>query len=890
MTLKSFNPSDRPKLAAIALLVIVSPRAEGACALGSAPGGGVQLCDSGSSGSVVYSSANNTLIFPEGGSGAVVGNVTYGAGRDRLDMNSGRITGNVVQGAGSDQFTISAGSVGGEVSQGTEPDDFLMSAGTIGSLAQGDGLDTFRMTGGTITRAFEDGDQATMSGGSIGRVDMKLDNNVFDLSGGTVIGNLVTGFGRDTLLVSGGRIGGAISVSGGDDRVMISGGEIIGGIRASFGNDLFIWRDGGQVRSTVLMAEGDDVAGLYNLSEYYLSTNSALDGGLGIDALTFDNTAPSTPGRYRQWETVNVNNGSQLDLAGTFTLGDSVSGAGVMNVDASSRLSSASGTLAPFNSLSAVTLNNAGAVDLSGGATQDTLTVRGNYTGQNGQLLMQSVLGDDASASDRLIVAQGLISGTTRLTVNNAGGLGALTRGNGIEVVQATQGATSENTAFSLHNSLSVGAYQYYLFMGGATAGSENSWFLRSSVLSPPEIIAELPTQPEPTPEPTPIPTPSPTPVPSPDPTVPTPPEPEPPVPPLEPKPAPPTIAPAPQPAATLPVAAIGTPPLPQPVRGAAPIALYRQEVPNHVVVAPAAAILGLSSLGSFHERQGDQSLLTQKGRATAGWARVFGSDLRQRWSGTVSPSLDASLAGYQIGHDLFTWQPGADATHRIGVFIAHNRLKGRIEGFAGGFQDNHTGRLSLQGDSIGAYWTRTGSGNGYIDAVAMGTRLDGATRSERGVRTDAEGRVLSLSVEAGYPLPLGVRWVAEPQVQWIHQRVTLDDQHDGISSIEFDNQSRDTARLGLRFEGRYELLGMPIGPYLQADLWRNAKGHDTVIYEGVERIRTEHDAKTASLGAGLLARLSDETGVYLGVAHTRDLGDNDRRETGLSLGVRLSW
>ncbi|EGH48373.1 Outer membrane autotransporter barrel, partial [Pseudomonas syringae pv. pisi str. 1704B] len=94
--------------------------------------------------------------------------------------------------------------------------------------------------------------------------------------------------------------------------------------------------------------------------------------------------------------------------------------------------------------------------------------------------------GDDASASDRLVVAQGRISGSTRMIVSNSGGLGALTRGNGIEVVQAINGATSESSAFSLQNPLSAGAYQYYLFKGGATAGSENSWFLRSAVIAPP--------------------------------------------------------------------------------------------------------------------------------------------------------------------------------------------------------------------------------------------------------------------------------------------------------------------------------------------------------------------------------------------------------------------
>lgn len=888
MTLKQFPQCGKGKLLTVALLAIVSPYAEGACDLVSTPGSDTQTCDSGSSGAVTWSGANDTLIFPAAGSGSINGNVTFGPGLDSVDMNSGRITGNVTQGAGRDRFSLSAGIVTGDISQGAEPDTFIMSGGSIGSLAQGDGLDTFQMTGGIITRAFEDGDRATMSGGSIGRVDMKLDDNLFDLSGGTIIGNLVAGFGRDTITVSGGRIGGAVSVSGGDDRLTLSGGEILGGIRASFGNDQFTWRDGGNVTGSVLMAEGDDIARLYNLSEYYLSTSSVLDGGTGNDTLTLDNTTSAVPARYRQWETVNLNNGSRMDLAGDLTLGDSASGTGVLNMDASSRLSAASGAIRSFNSATPATLNNAGTLDLSSGFARDTLTVQGNYTGLNGQLLVQSVLEDDSSDSDRLVIAQGRIGGTTRMTVINEGGPGALTQSNGIEVVQAIQGATSDNGAFSLENSLSVGAYQYYLFKGGATAGSENSWFLRSSVLSPPLTIAGLPAEPDPAPAPTPTPTPTPTP-PSPTPPPTPPPEPESPAEPVPPTPEP-TAPTIPQPAATLPVPAVGTPPLPEPLRGAAPVALYRQEVPDYSVIAPAAALLAMSSLGTFHERQGDQHLLNQQGANLAGWARVFGSDLKQRWSGTVSPSLDASLEGYQIGHDLFAWQPGQGTIQRVGIFVANNRLKGRIKGFAGGFEDTRTGRLSLRGDSIGAYWTLIGSRQGYVDAVAMGTRLDGSSRSERGVRVDIGGHVVSLSIEAGYPLPVGANWVAEPQVQVIHQRVDLDDRHDGISSLEFDSPSRNTGRLGIRLKGRYRPWGVPVEPYMRTDLWRDANGHDTVIYQSVDRIRTEHDSKTASLGAGLVAQPSEHLSVYLSADHRRELSGSDTQQTGFSVGITLSW
>ncbi|WP_057456386.1 autotransporter family protein [Pseudomonas savastanoi] len=872
------------------MLAIIPSCAEGACALGSSTSSGVQVCDSDISGSFIGLSGDHILIFPKGGTGTVAGDISYGSGIDSVDMQSGRILGNVTQSAGIDSFTLSAGEISGGLNQGDDPDDFFMSGGTLGSLAQGDGRDTFLMTGGTITRAFEDGDVAVMTGGSIGRVDMKLDNNVFEMSGGTIINNLVTGFGRDTITLLGGSVGGNVSVSGGDDLITLSGGDIRGEVRASAGNDSFNWLNGGYARNSVLMADGDDAARLYNLSEYYLSANPLLDGGPGNDVLTLDNTVSLQPGRYGNWETVNLSNGSQLDLAGKLVLGDGVSNTGVLNIDSSSTLISTSGSIAPFRAASLASLENAGTLDVrdAGSALTGTLTVNGNYTGQNGRLLLLSALGDDASASDRLVVAQGRISGSTRMIVSNAGGLGALTLGNGIEVVQAINGATSDSSAFSLQSPLSAGAYQYYLFKGGATAGSENSWFLRSAVIAPPTPppppVEPLPEPAQPTPQPTPEPTPEPAPEPTPTP------QPVPaPLPNPEPEPAPTTPAPV-LPAAALPVPAIGTPPLPEPVRGASPIALYRPEVANYSVAAPSAAVLALSSLGTFHERQGDQALLTEYDMAPAGWARVFGSDFRQRWSGDVSPGLDASFKGYQIGHDLYAWHLDNGRSQRVGLFVAHNRLDGKVQGFAEGFRNYETGHLKLSGQSLGAYWTLTTPGGGYVDAVAMGTRLDGRSRSVRGTGVDIEGHVMSLSAEAGYPLPLSQRWVAEPQLQIIYQRIDLQDQHDGIAHLGFDSQSYTTGRIGIRFKGRYQFSSVPIAPYLRANLWHTKDGHDTLTFDHAEQIRTEHRSTTGSIGAGMIATLSSKASLHWSADYLVDLGEQGTEGVNTSLGFRLVW
>ena len=52
------------------------------------------------------------------------------------------------------------------------------------------------------------------------------------------------------------------------------------------GNDSFTWKNGGQIKSAILMGDGDDSALLSNLNENILSSSPSLDGGLGNDRLT----------------------------------------------------------------------------------------------------------------------------------------------------------------------------------------------------------------------------------------------------------------------------------------------------------------------------------------------------------------------------------------------------------------------------------------------------------------------------------------------------------------------------------------------------------------------------------------------------------------------------
>ncbi|MCQ3683693.1 autotransporter outer membrane beta-barrel domain-containing protein [Salmonella enterica subsp. enterica serovar Indiana] len=105
----------------------------------------------------------------------------------------------------------------------------------------------------------------------------------------------------------------------------------------------------------------------------------------------------------------------------------------------------------------------------------NTLYVDGDYTGNGGSLYLNTVLGDDDSATDKLVIT-GDASGTTDLYINGIGD-GAQTT-NGIEVVDV--GGVSTSDAFELKNEVNTGLYTYRLYWNE----SDNDWYLASKAQS----------------------------------------------------------------------------------------------------------------------------------------------------------------------------------------------------------------------------------------------------------------------------------------------------------------------------------------------------------------------------------------------------------------------
>ncbi|MBU2287228.1 MAG: autotransporter outer membrane beta-barrel domain-containing protein, partial [Gammaproteobacteria bacterium] len=231
-----------------------------------------------------------------------------------------------------------------------------------------------------------------------------------------------------------------------------------------------------------------DGAGILDSGTQLLEVNSTIQGAGLLDIQGSGTVLLSTPANFVGVTTV---------AGGTFR-------AGAANVfaPASPHTVLTGGVLdtGGFNQ-TLQSLNNAGVVSLVGSAPGSTLTVTNAYVGNGGTLRLGTTLGGSASPSDRLVLdgPAASASGSTQVEIRNIGGLGALTAGNGIEVISGINGATTTaqttRNAFRLAGDhVDAGAFEYRLQAADANGLGEN-WYLRSTV-SVPTILFGNPSNP----------------------------------------------------------------------------------------------------------------------------------------------------------------------------------------------------------------------------------------------------------------------------------------------------------------------------------------------------------------------------------------------------------
>lgn len=510
-------------------------------------------------------------------------------------------------------------------------------------------------------------------------------------------------------------------------------------------------------------------------------------------------------------------------------------------------------------------LFNTGLMQVGGANVGNRLAVNGSFMGAGGALALNTQLGADNSPTDQLVLSGGGAAGNTAVRITNVGGAGAQTTGNGIPVVVAMNGATTQAGAFALATPVVAGPYEYTLYRGGN--GSADSWYLRS-------------TRPAPTPDPTPDPQPQPQPDPKPDPK----PQPQPdPKPQPDPTPDPKPIDPTPN--------ETTNPTVPE-------VPNYRPEVSLYTAVPSMALMVSRAMLDTLHERVGDETLLRtgvpNGDKAFNGaWARVIGQKGSRMSDGGIygadGPAFDYKLAAVQLGGDLYRAQNADNSRDHAGVMFSTGRISGDVTHADG----TNAGSNGINATTVGVYWTHFSPNDWYVDAVAQGTRYDVTSSPTRMAGLTSHGLGYALSLETGYPIALENRWRVEPQAQLIYQRIGLADGADPAAQVHFGNAQSLLGRVGVRAAKDWgDTPERPRSTWFRASVWQEFRGTTTTSFSsanGWVPFTSSMPATVVDLQAGVTAQFTRTASFYASVGYQIS---TDGRLHGYDgkLGLRWNW
>ncbi|MBC8742909.1 autotransporter outer membrane beta-barrel domain-containing protein [Paraburkholderia sp. UCT31] len=801
------------------------------------------------------------------GNGSALGNASQStlrmANGTTLSFTNGNFTvANNIAITGTGNFTPPSGTVqtlSGTISDGTSAGTLAMQApGTLVLAADNS------YSGGTTISA---GTLQVGDGGSTGSVGSGaiLDNGalVFHRSDTVLVPGAITGRGN---LTQDGVDGGTIVLTGGNTYTggtTISAGTLQLGNGGTSGGIVGNVTDNGTLafnRSDTVTFAGK-ISGTGDLAQIgsgttILTNSNPYAGGTTVNAGTLVVGDPAHPSAA-------LSGGGPVVVESGATLGGFGTVTGAVTNDG--MVAAGNGTpgfgTSPAGTFTVIgNLLNRGTVNLaSDPIVGNVLSVsNGNYAGAGGRMNINTVLAGDNSPSDKLVIIGGTATGNTLVHVTNAGGAGALTVANGIPVVEAIDGGTTAAGAFGLAGEVRGGAFTYDLFRGGHNGSNPDDWFLRSDFQVGPSEEPDLPPGEVPPSE-------------------------EPGIPngdvlPLDPPPA-------------------ELPPGEYPIIG--------PEIATYSVVQPLARQLGLTMLGTMHERIGDTLTDTGGGTSSAGiansaWVRVFGQQIDNHYETYTDSRANGRMVGVQAGVDLWrgSFLPGHhDAT---GVYFAYGNSNVDVDGLitnadATAYVLSHTGSVNLNAYSGGAYWTHYGPGGWYIDAILQGTHYDGDATTQF-ARLPISGSGFATSLEVGYPfhLPLGPGFVLEPQAQVIWQHIGLSENNDGLGSVDPGSTSGVTGRLGVRGQWSIERANGEVWqPYLRANIWRDWGAQATTTYSGVEQVPLAQQFTRMDFAAGVTAKLDARMSLYGQFGYQFSINSSatgSRKGVWGDIGLRYLW
>jgi autotransporter-associated beta strand protein/T5SS/PEP-CTERM-associated repeat protein len=316
----------------------------------------------------------------------------------------------------------------------------------------------------------------------------------------------------------------------------------------------------------------------------------------------------------------------------------------------------------------------------------------------------------------------------------------------------------------------------------------------------------------------------------------------------------------------------------------------YRAEVALYAVVPEQFRALDAAMLANRQQRMGElRTAVDADGRERQAWGRVFSVDRDIAQQGTVSPTSNGRLNGFQTGTDLWT-----NADWRAGLYIGQLEGDMDVKGQASGAANYLSGRNELRSQYLGAYatWQRNGLS---LDAVLQAGRHRYTATPGEGESSAGKGDSLMASVELGHGFALTPRWQIEPSVQLAWQHLSLDDTGLGGATVQQDTDDSWIARAGVRVKGLFNAGPGALRPYAGLNVYQRSNSTDTTRFlggAGGTDITSRTGGSSGELSAGAIWQLSPIVALFGEVSQLWDLGGDARTDSGISgsVGVRVLW
>jgi antigen 43 len=456
--------------------------------------GGYQYVHAGASASDTVINAGGWQVVK---SGATADNTTVNAD-GKLQVGAGGNATNVTQNAGGALVTNTSATVSGTNSLGNFSVDAANASATNVLLENGGRLDVLGNGSADTTTVNQGGILAVATGGKAQNIVMHDGGVLIADTGATVSGTNTSGaFGID------GATGKAsnLRLDNGSQFTVLGNGSA-DNTTVGAGSTLNV-AQGGTLTGTTSFGDGASLTGsATNSGQLHFSTGNgqgaAISGSVsgegqllkdGDGTLTVSNGTLSQSQVNLNQGTLALNNaiinsdiiaqsGTQVRLTGNSVLNGAIDPTDVtLDSGASWNIQRGAAVKSVLDNL-----DNAGTISFAPAQANspfvpETLTVT-NLTGRNGTINLSIRLDDPTFPTDMLVIDGGQATGKTWLNFTNTGdaGLGLATTGNGIKVVDAINGATTEAGAFALGRKLQAGAYNYTLSHGSA----DENWYLSS--------------------------------------------------------------------------------------------------------------------------------------------------------------------------------------------------------------------------------------------------------------------------------------------------------------------------------------------------------------------------------------------------------------------------